>query len=77
MQKDKLYALISVSKTGDEGICMLDLPEVGPQLAVTGDLKLLAALMKVAGSTEARIEAHNQGYKIKVAEYKRTDTRDL
>lgn len=72
----KLWAIISVDRKGNEGICMLAGP-FGPQLAVTGDKKLLETMKGMIQTMEARKECHDAGLRVVVAEYSRTDTTNV
>lgn len=73
---DKFWAILSVDKKGNEGICMLSGP-FGPQLAVTGSKKNLEEMRKQIDQMDARMEAHTFGVKIVIAEYTRTGTIDV
>lgn len=74
---DKLYALISVDKNGNEGIVMMNMPMAGPQVAVTGDQEILDHYVKVASTMETRMQVHNAGLKIVIGEFVRTETKEL
>lgn len=71
---DKLWALLSVDKNGNEGICALNTP-IGPQVAVTGETRLLEIFIKE--TKNGHEEAKQANVKIVVAEFTRTGTRDV
>lgn len=73
----KFFALLSRDKNGNEGICMLNVPGLGPQLAVTADEKNLARYTEICGSMDARMEAHSAGLEIVIAEFDRVSTKKL
>ncbi len=73
---DKLWVLVSVDRLGLEGLVMLNMPGLGPALAVTGDEGNLKKYIEVTKSFDAQVEAHEAGVKIKIAEFTRTGTKD-
>lgn len=73
--QDKLFAILSVDRDGNEGICMLNMPGIGPVLGVIGDENNLATLKNVA--RKGIDEAWSEGLKIVIGEFMRTDTREL
>jgi uncharacterized alpha/beta hydrolase family protein len=73
---EKMWAILSVDKKGNEGICMLQTP-FGPQIAVTGADGNLQAMLEMVKTMDARQEAHNAGLRIVVGEFTRTSTTDL
>jgi hypothetical protein len=73
--QDKLYAIISVDQKGNEGLVALNTPHMGPQLAVTGDTKILKYYKEIVRS--GFVESKAAGMVIKVAEFTRTQTSDL
>ena len=71
---DKLYAILSVDKNGNEGICVLNIN--GERfVAVTGEIENINLLKKNA--IEAKQEAIAGGLKLVVAEFERVKTEQL
>lgn len=56
---------------------MVNLPNVGPQLAITGEKLNLEHFLAAIKTMQARQEAHNAGLKIVVAEFNRGLTRGI
>lgn len=68
----QLFAVISIDPKGTEGLCLLNTP-YGPQLAVTGDDRLLGMYLEAVkrGQRDGEVPAH---LKIAVAQFSRTST---
>lgn len=73
---DKLWAILSVDKNGNEGICAINTP-IGPQVAITGEQKLLDMYIDVISKESAKRELSETNLKIVIAEYSRSKTEDL
>jgi hypothetical protein len=73
---DILYALISVDARGNEGICAINTP-IGPQVAITGEKRVLDIFIKSVSTPSSRAEAKSAGKRIVVAEFSRKSTTDL
>ena len=73
---EKVWAILSRDKDGNEGICLMQGP-FGPTLAVTGEEKNLIYLKSVATSMEARTEVHSAGMNLVVGEFQRVGTEKL
>lgn len=70
-----LWAILSVDKNGNEGLCLLNVPEVGPQLAVTGSERILQVYKDCA--LRGMGEAKAAGLEIVVAEFTRNGEQKL
>ncbi len=72
---DKLWAVLSVDSRGFEGLCAINTP-IGPQVAVTGDEKILRLYIETIMRGQAAGELKDSGMRIVVAEYSRSSTTD-
>lgn len=71
---DKIWAVLSVDKNGNEGICAINTP-IGPQVAVTGEKFILDMYLKEI--TKGKDEARNAQVSIVLAEFTRTKSRAI
>lgn len=71
----KLWAILSIDKNGNEGICGINTP-IGPQIAVTGEKRILDIYLEQVHSGQAKKELVEAGMKIVVAEYTRSNTTE-
>lgn len=71
---DMLWAVLSQDEKGREGICAINTP-IGPQVAITGEKRMLELYVDILSSDDAATEARKSKMKIIVAEFKRTSER--
>lgn len=73
----KLWAILSVDKVGNEGICVINVPVLGLQVAVTSSPKVLEYYKKEISHPAAMAEVESVGMRIVIGEFTRSETRDL
>lgn len=74
---DKLWAILSVDRKGNEGICQLNLPIVGPTVAITGSFKILQVYKDFIKTEQSLKEAMAQDVTMRIGEFTRTGNLEL
>ena len=74
---EKLWAILSRDKNGNEGICVLDVPGFGPTAAVTMDERRRDTYELICSKPSAQHEMAKAGLVAVVAEFTRAGTRVL